>query len=422
MTDAESIKPNQRQTCLNGRNVVVGVTGGIAAYKSPELVRQLKAQGADVRVVMTRAAREFITPLTLQAVSGHRIHDQLLDPDAEAGMGHIELARWADDVIVAPATADVIARLANGHADDLLTTLVLATRARIWVAPAMNQAMWAHPAVVENSDRLQYRGVHMLGPDRGSQACGDEGYGRMREPDALVQDLIEMTTGQVNAKSSETAAPVSLSGQRFIVTAGPTFEDLDPVRYIGNRSSGRMGFALAAALRQVGAEVLLISGPVTLDTPAGVHRIDVRSAEQMHAAVLSALPADGFIGVAAVADYRPKQKASNKIKKQNAEYPLELVRNPDILAEVASRTPRPFMVGFAAETHKLEEHARSKLKDKQLDLIAANNVADGQGFKQAQNALDVFSMDRHWSFPLQDKADLARKLVDLIAELMHSTH
>lgn len=396
---------------LSGRNVLVGVCGGIAAYKSPEVVRRLKDQGADVRVVMTRGAQAFITALTLQAVSGHRVHEQLLDAQAEAGMGHIELARWADDVLIAPATADVMARLAMGHANDLLTTLVLATRARIWLAPAMNQAMWAHPAVVENSDRLRYRGVHLLGPDAGSQACGDEGYGRMQSPDDLVAALVQATAEH----ASDDHGPV-LSGRRFVVTAGPTYEDLDPVRFIGNRSSGRMGFAVAEALAKAGAEVRLISGPVHLNTPAGVHRLDVRSAEQMHDAVMAALPADGFVAVAAVADYRPAEKAAAKIKKSDELKTLELVLNPDILAAVAARKPRPFVVGFAAETENLAEHARAKLNAKNLDLIAANCVGEGLGFDTEQNALEVFSPTQHWSLSSKNKTALAAELVAIIAE------
>lgn len=396
---------------LSGRRVLVGVCGGIAAYKSPELVRRLKDQGADVRVVMTRAAQAFISALTLQAVSGHRVHDRLLDTEAEAGMGHIELARWADEVLIAPATADIIARLAMGHADDLLTTLVLATRARIWLAPAMNQAMWAHPAVVENSDRLQYRGVHLLGPDAGSQACGDEGYGRMQSPDDLVAALV-----RASAERPDDKAQRPLAGRRFVVTAGPTYEDLDPVRFIGNRSSGRMGFAVAAALVKAGAAVQLISGPVGLNTPAGVQRVDVRSALEMRDAVLAALPADGFIAVAAVADYRPAEKKPAKIKKTDRKKTLELVRNPDILAEVSGLDPRPFSVGFAAETESLVEHAHKKMNSKKLDLIAANRVGEDFGFDVEHNALEVFSATQHWSLASKHKSILAEELVTIIAE------
>ncbi|MEM1080451.1 MAG: bifunctional phosphopantothenoylcysteine decarboxylase/phosphopantothenate--cysteine ligase CoaBC [Pseudomonadota bacterium] len=398
---------------LKGRRIIVGVSGGVAAYKTPELVRRLNDQGADVRVVMTRAAQAFITPLTLQAVSGHRVHDELLDTEAEAGMGHIELARWADDVLIAPATADLMARLANGHADDLLTTLVLATRARIWLAPAMNQAMWAHPAVVENRDRLVYRGLQLLGPDAGSQACGDEGYGRMRSPDDLVADLIERR--QVHRFGAPQPMP-ELTGCRVVITAGPTLEDLDPVRYIANRSSGRMGFAVAQACLDQGADVALIAGPVQLPTPPGVQRVDVRSANEMLQAVMQALPADVFIGVAAVADYRPADVAASKMKKDQDTLRLALVKNPDILAAVTQHDPRPYTVGFAAETDRLEAHAKDKLNAKALDLIAANWVAEGRGFDADTNALEVFGPEQRWSLPEQPKARLARQLVSIISE------
>ncbi|MEM7054862.1 MAG: bifunctional phosphopantothenoylcysteine decarboxylase/phosphopantothenate--cysteine ligase CoaBC [Pseudomonadota bacterium] len=398
---------------LKGRNVLVGVCGGIAAYKTPELVRRLKDQAAEVRVVMTQAAKAFITPLTLQAVSGHRVHDRLLDAAAEAGMGHIELARWADEVLIAPATADIMAKLANGHADDLLTTLVLATRARIWLAPAMNQAMWAHPAVAENSDRLQYRGVNLLGPDAGSQACGDEGYGRMQSPDDLVATLV-----QAQAKHEQTQTARPLAGKTFVVTAGPTFEDIDPVRFIGNRSSGRLGFAVATALQQAGAAVRLISGPVALATPQGVHRVDVRAALEMRDAVLAALPADGFIAVAAVADYRPAERKAVKIKKSDKAKKLKLIPNPDILTEVSAIQPRPFLVGFAAETEQLHEYAQAKLSAKKLDLIAANRVGDGLGFDSERNALEVFSAQQQWSLSAKHKSRLAEELVAVITEQM----
>ena len=404
---------NEQSGPLSGRNVLLGVCAGIAAYKTPELVRRLKDQGADVRVVMTKAAQAFITPLTLQAVSGHRVRHQLLDTEAEAGMGHIELARWADEVLIAPATADIMARLANGHADDLLTTLVLATRARIWLAPAMNQAMWAHPAVAENSDRLQYRGIHLLGPDAGSQACGDEGYGRMQSPDDLVVALVSAQAERTGSES-----PLPLAGKTFVVTAGPTYEDLDPVRFIGNRSSGRMGFAVASALHQAGAAVRLITGPVALSAPNGVERIDVRSALQMRDAVFAALPVDGFVAVAAVADYRPAEPQPGKIKKTDEPKALELVPNPDILAEVSAHQQRPFLVGFAAETEQLSEYAQAKLRAKNLDLIAANQVGDGLGFDSEYNALEVFSTGQQWSLSSDTKSRLAEQLVALIAEQM----
>jgi phosphopantothenoylcysteine decarboxylase / phosphopantothenate---cysteine ligase len=394
-------------TDLVEKNIVVGVSGGIAAYKTPDLVRRLREAGASVRVVMTPGAAAFISPLTLQAVSGHRVHDRLLDAEAEAGMGHIELARWADDVIIAPATAHLIARLAHGLADDLLATLVLATRARIWVAPAMNHVMWANPAVRANCQRLAELGMTLIGPGVGSQACGEEGPGRMLEPAELVNELVGSTR--------------LLAGKHFVVTAGPTHEPLDPVRFLGNRSSGRMGFALAQALSRAGAQVDLIAGPVNLATPAGVNRIDVQTAEQMLNAVMDRIAgADGFIGVAAVADFRPHQAAGHKIKKDGQDLELRLVPNPDILASVAALPERPRLVmGFAAETRNLEEAARHKLNTKNLDLIAANLVGEGKAFDCADNALEVYSQQRHWSLDKQDKPALAQRLVGIMMEQMN---
>jgi len=386
------------------RRVLLGVTGGIAAYKTPELVRRLREHGAEVRVVLTRAGGEFVAPLSLQAVSGHRVRDSLLDPEAEVGMGHIELARWADEILVAPATADILARLAHGHADDLLTTLVLATQARLWLAPAMNHGMWQNPAVQANLESLIARGARVLGPDSGAQACGEEGYGRMLAPDEIAQ--------RVRFQGSR------LSGRRFVVTAGPTHEALDPVRFIGNRSSGKMGFAVAAALVEAGAEVTLIAGPVHLTTPPRVRRIDVRSAAQMQRAVFESLPADGFVSVAAVADYRPADVSAQKIKRDTEPMHLELLPNPDIVAEVARSRPRPFTVGFAAETCNLAEHARGKLARKQLDLIAANRVGDDCGFDACDNELTVYSAEREWPLGANSKAALGRALVDIIAEQM----
>lgn len=391
---------------LQGKKLLVGVTGGIAAYKAPELIRRLREAGAQVRVVMTAGAEAFITPLTLQAVSGHRVRTGLLDPEAEAGMGHIELARWADDILVAPATAHAIARFAAGLADDLLATLVVATEARIWLAPAMNRVMWAAPSVRDNCAVLAARGVRILGPGSGSQACGEHGQGRMLEPGELVAAL------------GGSEGP--LSGQRFVVTAGPTHEPLDPVRFIGNRSSGRMGFAVAAALHEAGAQVDLVAGPVHLPTPAGVHRHDVQTALEMRAAVMAHIEgADGFVGVAAVADYRPASAAGDKIKKSGEAMAVELVPNPDILAEVAGREDRPAMVvGFAAETRDLEAAARGKLDAKKLDLIAANRVGHGLGFDTEDNALEVFSADEHWSLAAKAKSALARELVAIIVDTM----
>ncbi len=385
------------------RRILLGVTGGIAAYKAPELVRRLRERGAEVRVVLTRSASAFVTPLSLQAVSGQRVRDSLLDVEAEAGMGHIELARWADELLIAPATAEVLARLALGHADDLLTTLALATRARLWLAPAMNHVMWNHPAVQANWQTLIARGARALGPALGDQACGEHGPGRMLAPELIAEAVL-------------LERPGALAGKHFVVTAGPTFEPLDPVRYIGNRSSGRMGFAVAAALRDAGARVTLVAGPVHLATPAGIDRIDVRTAVEMRNAVFAALPADGFIGVAAVADYRPESAASRKIKRDDQPITLALVPNPDIVREVAASQPRPFTVGFAAETDQVVEHARSKLEAKGLDLIAANRVGDALGFDRDDNALTVVAHDGEWDLGHHAKTDLARRLVALVAE------
>jgi len=395
---------NASESSSPRRRVLLGVTGGIAAYKTPELVRRLRERGADVRVVLTRAAGEFVSPLSLQAVSGHRVRDSLLDPEAEAGMGHIELARWADDIVIAPATAEILARLAHGHADDLLTTLVLASRARLWLAPAMNHVMWAHPAVQANFERLLERGAHALGPEVGDQACGETGPGRMTEPEAIAAAMFERSG--------------ALSGKRFVVTAGPTWEALDPVRFIGNRSSGRMGFAVAGALVEAGATVTLIAGPVHRSTPPGVKRIDVRSAEQMHAAVLDAMPADGYVGVAAVADYRPAEVHQAKIKRDDNALELKLVPNPDIVAAVAALEPRPFTVGFAAETDNVADNARAKLTRKRLDLIAANRVGSDCGFDCEDNEIEVHAADGEWPLGHGSKRDLARRLVDLIAQRM----
>ncbi|MGK7296227.1 MAG: bifunctional phosphopantothenoylcysteine decarboxylase/phosphopantothenate--cysteine ligase CoaBC [Candidatus Wenzhouxiangella sp. M2_3B_020] len=399
---------SESESSARPHRVLVGVSAGIAAYKAPELVRRLRERGAEVRVALTAGAHAFITPLTLQAVSGHRVHESLLDAEAEAGMGHIELARWADDVVIAPATADLVARLAGGLADDLLTTTVLATRARIWLAPAMNHVMWEHPATRANLDTLSGRGVRTLGPDSGSQACGEEGYGRMLAPDEIAAAVMSVGDG-------------SLSGKRFVVTAGPTHEPLDPVRFIGNRSSGRMGFAVAEALAEAGAEVVLVAGPVDRPTPAGVERVDVRTAEEMKKAVFDRFPADGFVGVAAVADYRPSDRSNAKIKRGEEALTVELVPNPDILGAVARHEPRPFTVGFAAETDDLEDNARSKLERRNLDLIAANRVGDDAGFDTCDNALVVFSRTDRRELGTAPKPALARRLVGIITEAMNGT-
>lgn len=394
---------------LHSKRIILGVGGGIAAYKSAELVRKLKEHGADVRVVMTKAGQEFITPLTLQALSGNPVYTDLLDPNAEAAMGHIELARWADLVLVAPATANLIARVAEGRADDLLTTLILATDARIALAPAMNQAMWRDIATQENVAKLQTRNVFIFGPDIGSQACGDVGPGRMLEPYHLA-DLV--------ANCFETKL---LTGKKVVITAGPTQENIDPVRYITNHSSGKMGFALAEAAAEQGAEVILVSGPVSLATPDRIKRINVVSAQDMLVACEDVMPCDIFIGVAAVADFRPQLVATQKLKKQDSNQDgllLELVRNPDILAAIASREDRPFCVGFAAETENLLDYAAKKLKNKNLNLIVANDVANPTiGFNSDNNVITVIDRELVAThFDLTSKSKIARQLLALISD------
>jgi phosphopantothenoylcysteine decarboxylase / phosphopantothenate---cysteine ligase len=391
---------------LQGRRILLGVTGGIAAYKSADLVRRLKDAGADVRVVMTRGAEEFVRPLTFQAVSGQPVHDSLLDPQAEAAMGHIELARWADAVLVAPATADVLARMAHGLADDLLTTICLATEAPVAVAPAMNRVMWAHPATQDNIAILRQRGVHVFGPGAGDQACGEVGAGRMLEPLELV-DAVAGLFGE----------PL-LQGVSVLITAGPTREPIDPVRYITNRSSGKMGFAIAQAAAAAGARVSLVAGPCSLPTPAGVERLDVETAEQMLDAV--AARADGaqiFIASAAVADYRLAEVAQNKIKKSRDVMQLELVRNPDILGTVAGMSKPPFTVGFAAETDDMHAYAEDKRRRKNLDMIAANWVGrPGTGFDADENALEVLWEGGGVSLGPASKLQVAQDLVRLVAQ------
>jgi len=393
---------------LAGVHVLLGVSGGIAAYKGAELVRRLRDAGAEVRVVLTENAARFVTPLTFQALSGHPVRTSLWDESAEAAMGHIELARWADEVVVAPASADLLARLAHGFADDLLATLCLATAAPISVAPAMNQQMWANAATQANLAVLRERGVRVLGPGSGSQACGEFGAGRLLEADEIVARLVERRR------------PRELEGVRFLVSAGPTYEDIDPVRFIGNRSSGRMGFAVAAAAAEAGATVTLVAGPVHLPTPRDVDRVDVRSARQMHDAVLARAGAsDVFVAAAAVGDFRPRDIAPHKLKKATRDSGLELslVQNPDILAEVAALDPRPFVVGFAAETERVEEYARAKLERKRLDLIAANEVGAELGFERDDNALLLLWPGGREALERGDKADLARALVARIARL-----
>jgi phosphopantothenoylcysteine decarboxylase/phosphopantothenate--cysteine ligase len=392
----------------HGPRVLLGVTGGIAAYKAPELVRRLTERGAEVQVVMSRAAIQFVSPLTFQAVSGHRVRTDLWDEAAEAAMGHIEFARWADLVVVAPATANFLASFANGLAADLLTTLCLATTAPVLIAPAMNQAMWAHPAVQANRKTLEARGVRVLGPATGEQACGETGEGRMLEP-------AEIAAAVFADPALSRAQP--LAGIRAVITAGPTREAIDPVRYITNRSSGKMGYAVAAAAREAGAEVVLVSGPVTLSVPHGVRRIDVETAEQMYRAVHEQIAgADIFIACAAVSDYRPRAMAQQKIKRTASEMQLDLVRCPDTLASVAALPKPPFTVGFAAETENVVRHAREKLVKKGVDMIAANRVGPGCGFDRETNALDVFWHGGEAELVESSKAVVARQLIALIAE------
>jgi phosphopantothenoylcysteine decarboxylase/phosphopantothenate--cysteine ligase len=394
---------------LAGKRILLGVTGGIAAYKSADLVRRLGDAGAEVRVVMTRGATAFVTPLTFQAVSGNPVHSELLDEKAEAGMGHIELARWADQILVAPATANFMAKLAHGMADDLLSTLCLASTAPLAIAPAMNHQMWSSDATRANRKLLEERGVQLLGPASGSQACGETGPGRMMEVADLVAALIP--TGSK-----------PLANQHVVVTAGPTFEDIDPVRYIANRSSGRMGFACAVAAREAGAMVSLVAGPVRLETPDGVERRDVRSAREMQAVALElAATADVFISVAAVADYRPARVAAQKIKKGLSEQVLELVSNPDIVAQVAALSPHPFTVGFAAETENLRKYAMEKLSAKGLDMIAANRVGQsGSGFESEQNEILLITAGKERDLGRGSKRQLAKLLIDAVVDCMKS--
>jgi phosphopantothenoylcysteine decarboxylase/phosphopantothenate--cysteine ligase len=395
---------------LAGQRIVLGVTGGIAAYKAADLARRLQDAGAQVQVVLTEAAARFVTPLTFQALTGRPARTSLWDEAAEAAMGHIELARWADRIVVAPASADAIARLAAGLAGDLLGTLCLASEAPLAVVPAMNRVMWAHPATQANVERLRARGVAILGPAEGDQACGEVGAGRMLEPLQVVAALESLQ------------GPRALAGRRLLVTAGPTFEDLDPVRFIGNRSSGKMGFAIAAEAARQGAEVVLVAGPVALPTPAGVRRVDVRSAVQMHAAVMQALPGqDAYIGAAAVADFMPAQAAPAKLKKTDGVPALELVPTPDILAEVAASAQRPrLVVGFAAETDAVDANARDKLARKRIDLVAANRVGAGLGFEADDNALSVHGADGVHEIARQAKDGVARELLALIAARLGS--
>ena len=391
---------------LSNKRIIVGISGGIAAYKSAEVVRRLQDAGAEVRVVMTPGAEEFIRPLTLQALSGHPVHADLLDPEAEAGMGHIELARWADLVLIAPATADFIATMVHGRANSLLNAIYLATPAIVAVAPAMNQGMWSHPATTANMEQLSQRQVKVFGPDSGIQACGDIGPGRMQQPDILVE--------QVGA----CFASMQLSGKKLVITAGPTREAIDPVRYISNHSSGKMGYALAEAAIEAGAEVTLISGPVDLEPPQRCTVIPVISAADMHRATMSACAdANILIASAAVADYRPVTVATQKMKKHADAMTLELEKNVDIVSAAASEYENLFVVGFAAETQDVESYARGKLERKGLDAIVANDVSRSDvGFNSDNNEAWWISADTSKTFSIRSKTQLARDIVAAIAE------
>ena len=402
---------------LTNKQILVGITGGIAAYKSAELVRRLRDGGGEVRVVMTRAATEFITPMTLQALSGHPVSLDLLESESEQAMGHIDLARWADALVVAPASADFISRLAQGRADDLLSTICLATAAPVAVAPAMNQQMWANQATQDNLAILAKRNIKQFGPGVGAQACGDVGAGRMLE----AEELTSLT--------SELFQQGSLQGLKVVITAGPTWEAIDAIRGLSNRSSGRMGYAVAAAAMEAGAKVVLVSGPVSLPAPERVRVESVRSAEEMLQAVLTQIKgADIFIGVAAVADYRPVKVSNNKVKSTADKLTLDLVKNPDILATVAALQPRPFTVGFAAESHDIENYARAKLKSKNLDLIAANSIAANSigakpdtntstGFESEENQLLLIDRENNMiTLEQQPKTKLARLLINHISK------
>ena len=391
---------------LTNKRILLGLTGSIAAYKSADLARRLRDAGAEVRVIMTRATEEFITPLTMQTVSGHPVHRYLMDETSESGMSHIELARWTDLILVAPASANFLAKLNQGRADDLLSTVCLATEAAIALAPAMNQQMWSNPATQRNAFGLKQLGIHLFGPASGDQACGETGAGRMLEPNEIV------------AKAETLFETGALEGLRVIVTAGPTWEAIDPVRGISNRSSGKMGYAVAEAAIEAGAHVTLVSGPTSLTAPEKVRRVNISSAEQMYQAVMDNIDqTDIFIGVAAVADYRPKAPAQGKIKKQTETLTLELVRNPDILASVAARADAPFTVGFAAETEDVMANAQQKLDSKGVDLIAANQVgSEGSGFDADRNVLTLIDKDGTTELGQQTKTKLARELIRQIAK------
>jgi phosphopantothenoylcysteine decarboxylase/phosphopantothenate--cysteine ligase len=397
---------------LKNIKILLGVSGGIAAYKTPDLVRKLTSKGAEVRVVLTQSAQHFVSPLSLQAVSGNAVHHDLLDTQAEAAMGHIALAKWADVLVVAPATANCMAKFAHGLADDLLTTLYLATSAKIILAPAMNQQMWAAPATQNNLALLRAQGVTFFGPDSGEQACGDVGAGRMTEPMDIADQLESLF--RLNRQDCD-ATP--LAGKRVVITAGPTREALDPIRYLTNHSSGKMGYAIAEAAYHAGATVTLVTGPVDLNPPLNVERINVQSAEQMHSAVMANIEnCDIFIATAAVADYKAEQVATQKIKKDEAKLTLTFIKNPDILKDVANLERSPFTLGFAAETQHLEEYANKKLINKKLDMIAANDVSAADiGFNSDKNALTILWQGGKHTLPKADKKSLAVNLIDVLA-------
>jgi len=407
--------PGKLRAKLARMNVLLGITGGIAAYKAPELVRRLRGRGADVQIVMTASAAEFVTETALQAVSGRPIRTNLWDKEAEASMSHIELARWADVVLIAPATAEIMARLASGAAADLLTTLCLATEAPLAIAPAMNHVMWGNPAVQANRKTLEERGVRLLGPDTGSQACGESGAGRMLDPDEIAAIVCGPTL------AANAVADV-LRGKTVIVTAGPTREPIDPVRYITNRSSGKMGYAIASAAAAQGAKVMLISGPVALAEPRGVDVIQVKTAEEMYTVTQDNVgDADIFIAAAAVSDYRPADSSKQKIKKNKETMSLDLVRSKDILAAVAKLENAPFTVGFAAETENVRAYALGKLEAKRLDMIVANKVGDDCGFDHDDNEVDIFWRGGEQGFPRAAKVTLAQQIIQLTAERYKAT-
>ena len=397
---------------LSPMNIVLGITGGIAAYKAPDLVRRLRERGGDVQIVMTQSAEEFVTSTALQAVSGRPVRSNLWDKEAEAAMSHIELARWADVVLIAPATAEVMARIVSGGAPDLLTTICLATEAPLAVAPAMNHIMWSNPATQANRKVLEERGIHILGPGVGSQACGETGAGRMLEPDTIAAAVFDLAVGEGEGL---------LTGRKVVITAGPTREPIDPVRYITNRSSGKMGYAMARAAAAQGAEVVLISGPVNLPEPPGIEVRNVLSAQDMYEATHTCVSeADIFIAAAAVADYRPAEWKEQKIKKNEESMSIDLVRCPDVLASVAALAAGPFTVGFAAETEKVDDYARSKLENKSLNMIIANRVGSDCGFDTDDNSVNVIWTDGEQRFPEARKSELARDLVELIARRFYA--